>query len=352
MAWGIPEYKIEEYNIAGKILRGDIRREMTSDDAFQIINNWRSSHYHPLNTFQLRVRRKAQEIDSNCLVAQRIKRLASIKHKLERFPEMKLTQIQDIGGCRAIVSTIDDLNKLADIFLSKDPKRSSRGIKHKLVSQKNYVLKPKESGYRGIHLIFRYFSDKVKVYDGLKIEIQLRTYLQHSWATAVETVGTFTNQALKSSMGQPEWLRFFTLASTSMAMIENSPLVPGVDLAPDEVIKELKALYKSLNVEKTLSAYSGAMNIIETQITGNSKFYLLELDIDSQSVRLATFKQNEFEKASAMYLEWERRISENSSANAVLVSADSMTALKKAYPNYFVDTDSFLKSLNAIIETR
>jgi hypothetical protein len=39
------------------------------------------------------------------------------------------------------------------------------------------------------------------IYNDLKIEMQLRSQYQHAWATAVETVGTFIGQALKSSIG-------------------------------------------------------------------------------------------------------------------------------------------------------
>ncbi len=45
----------------------------------------------------------------------------------------------------------------------------------------------------------------------LLIELQLRTRLQHEWATAVETMGTFLQSSLKSSQGPEEWLDFFSL---------------------------------------------------------------------------------------------------------------------------------------------
>ena len=35
----------------------------------------------------------------------------------------------------------------------------------------------------------------------MKVEIQLRTQLQHSWAMAVETAGLVTNTAMKSGQG-------------------------------------------------------------------------------------------------------------------------------------------------------
>jgi hypothetical protein len=71
-------------------------------------------------------------------------------------------------------------------------------------------MNPQKSGYRGIHLVYRYNGRKTE-YNGLKIEIQIRTVIQHAWATAVETVGMFTQQALKSSQGEQDWLRYFAL---------------------------------------------------------------------------------------------------------------------------------------------
>jgi len=263
MAWGTPDYETHEYNTAGKVLIKGDQPEMSVDTALEIINNWRSAHYHPLNTFQLRLRRKAQIVDGNSLVVQRIKRMYSIKHKLERFPTMRLVQIQDIGGCRAIVSTVDHLNLLVDIIASKDKARSSRGLKHKLIDEKDYIKTPKSSGYRGVHLVFKYHSDKIHDDDDLKIEIQFRTYIQHAWATAVETVGIFIGQALKSSIGQQDWLRFFALTSSAMAAQEGTPLVPGIDLSLDEIRSELRKYSTDLDVPGHLRAYNNAMSFLD-----------------------------------------------------------------------------------------
>jgi hypothetical protein len=68
----------------------------TSYEALEIINNWRSSHSFPLNTFTVGLKRRAKESDQDALVAQRIKRLSSIAAKLRRFPTMQLSQMQDM----------------------------------------------------------------------------------------------------------------------------------------------------------------------------------------------------------------------------------------------------------------
>jgi hypothetical protein len=118
---------------------------------------------------------------------------------------MKLSRIQDIGGCRVVVSSVLEVDELVEYY-----KRTSR-IKHELVREDAYILEPPPSGYRGVHLVYKYISDRRTTWNGLRIEIQLRSGLQHAWATAVETVGTFTQQALKSSQGGADWLRFFAL---------------------------------------------------------------------------------------------------------------------------------------------
>ena len=54
--------------------------------------------------------------------------MSSIQLKLLRYPTMKLAQIQDIGGCRAILSSIKEVDELVAAYLE----RESRGVKHKL----------------------------------------------------------------------------------------------------------------------------------------------------------------------------------------------------------------------------
>ena len=101
-------------------------------------------------------------------------------------------------------------------------------LKHKKVNEKDYISHPKTDGYRSIHLVYRYSSDKGKEeYNGLLIEVQIRSKLQHLWATAIETVDFFTRQAIKSNEGQKEWADFFKLVSSAFAINENCPIIEG-----------------------------------------------------------------------------------------------------------------------------
>jgi ppGpp synthetase/RelA/SpoT-type nucleotidyltranferase len=349
MAWAKPEYSREKVNAAGNVLMGrPTRIQMEFEEALTIINNWRASHNFPLNTFQTRLRKLSRDIDPDSIVAQRIKRLASISHKLDRFQEMKVTQIQDIGGCRTILSTIDHVDELVDIYLHK----GSRGVKHDLSKKDDYILTPKDSGYRGVHLIYKYQSDKSKLYSDLKIEIQIRTFLQHAWATAVETVSTFFKQALKSSQGDKEWLRFFALMGSVMAIKESRPLIPNTPTTYKELQLEIMELSKKLDVIGHLDAFRQSLSIFDEENPDkDAQYYLLELDVSSRRVLVKSYTQSEIVRASRDYIELEAKNINIPTTDVVLVSADSIEKLKIAYPNYYLDTAIFLRAVRDVVSS-
>ena len=139
-------------------------------------------------------------------MAGRIKRLPSIISKLQRLSRIRLSEMQDIAGCRAVLPNVEDAFRAANSLMG------SR-VKHRLVRTHNYLAKPRRSGYRSLHLVYSYRGAREHTLDELNVEIQIRTRRQHLWATAVETVGTFTREALKSGAGEEDWLRFFALMS-------------------------------------------------------------------------------------------------------------------------------------------
>ena len=172
-------------------------------------------------------------------------------------------------------------------------------LRHTEAREDNYIYAPKESGYRGIHLIYRYKSDKNATYNGLLIELQLRSQLQHAWATAVETVGTFLQQSLKASEGSDLWLRFFALAGGVFAKVERTPPVPGTPNELADLRVEAKALEKSLNVHRVLKAYGDALTVISAgAATKAAKYYLLELFPTKEEVRVTPFRAGELKRAT------------------------------------------------------
>lgn len=333
-----PEYTRPEVNEAGRKLV-----ELNIDNArmwLPIIDNWRASHAHPLNAFYMTLKRRAGKFSRSALVVQRIKRLESIAFKLIHSDKMKLTQMQDIAGCRAVMPTLDQVRRLQHYYHTSP-------LTHKFNGTKDYIDEPKNTGYRGVHLKYNVSSSNEDwPYNGLKVEIQIRTLLQHKWATAVEAAETFTGQALKSNQGSQDWRRFFALMSSVFAIRENSPTVPGTPTNLVELFQEIRQLDLAHHMAATFSGYRAIFPQVEKQ--ADAKYFLVRLDPVSRRVRVKGFKQNESQEANARYIEAEQAIAKNSAVRVVLVSASSIASLRRAYPNYFLDTDAFLEEVTAI----
>jgi ppGpp synthetase/RelA/SpoT-type nucleotidyltranferase len=321
------------------------------EEALAIINNWRACHSYPLQTIKMTLLRRAKNVSVSAVIAQRLKRLPSISLKLQHNEKMKLSQMQDIGGCRAVMPNIIDTQKLAMIYRtsrSKNP-RSGRPIEHE---RYDYISEPKPDGYRSYHLIFKYQSkyDDKKVFDGQRIEIQIRSRLQHAWATAVETVQTFTGQALKSRIkeGDPDWLRFFSLMGSAIAMREKCPLVPGTPVKKAELVEEIRTLSDRLSVEHVLTSWGIAVNKL-TDSQGEAVVFLLVLDSEAKTLNTRPFKKDELALASEAYLQVEKETQGRPNLQAVLVSVESVEALREAYPNYYMDTTAFIQAMKLVI---
>ena len=73
-----------------------------------IIRQYRAMRAYPLNkvTSGVRTMLETQLGDRAPRPAQRFKRVDRILSKLVRFPHMRLSQIEDIGGCRAVLETL------------------------------------------------------------------------------------------------------------------------------------------------------------------------------------------------------------------------------------------------------
>ena len=218
-----------------------------------------------------------------------------------------------------------------------------------MVRTDDYVNTPKKSGYRGHHLIYGYFSDKKDTYNGLKVEIQIRSNLQHVWATAVETVGTFTEQELKSSQGEKDWLRFFALMSSVFAHREHRSIVPNTPEDHDELLDELRHYAKKLDVINRLNTYRTATRVLSDESKlKNVRYFLLQLDRVNRKIRVRRFGRSDFHRASEEYLRAEGEVA---AGDTVLVSVESLDLLKRAYPNYFLDISRFLRQVRRVLST-
>lgn len=351
MAWAVPAHSLNQVDKAGKRIslplayKPDIQDMVSYNAAFETVNNWRASHQFPLNTFQVTLRNKARRICKDPIVSQRIKRLESIQRKLSQST-MQLSQMQDIGGCRVVLPDAKFIRELQQIYATSE-------FAHELKNTKDYISTPKTDGYRSVHLIYRYASESEvsRPYNRMQIEIQIRSQFQHAWATAVEAVSTFTKQALKWRGGDADWQRFFFLMSQAIATREGFLSTSGDDTNPRELALEIKHLSEKLNVRNSLKTYSITTSYVGSLKQSKAKLLLVQMSPDELNVKVEGFRLDESRTANDRYLEAEKAIPQNSSTQAVLVRVDSVSSLRKAYPNYFLDTDVFVRLLHDVVKT-
>ena len=343
MAFVEPGYSRNQVNRAGEILaRPGDHPASEQPWAEAVLANWRACHGYPINTFQATLRAKLRNGYGDTIVAQRLKRAPSIIFKLQRFPGMQLARMQDIGGLRAVVTSVPRVRSLEKSY------RES-AFEHVLTNSKNYIDEPKEDGYRGVHLIYRYVNSRAPAYSGLSLELQIRTQRQHAWATAVETMGTFLGQALKAGQGDQPWREFFQKASAALAVVERTAPVPGFESQDrTRVFRDLAASEARLRVLQRLEGFAIATDQITTE-RGQGAYHLIILDSERRAVSIRPYAVASLQQATLDYGEVERRAQSGESVEAVLVSAGPVAALRKAYPNYFLDTQAFVQEMSRII---
>lgn len=341
--WKQVEYSRTQIIKAGKAIRKENISDLEKENAIKVIDNWRAAHAYPLHVIYMHLRRLGER-DKGIIVAERLKRLDSILNKLRREPSMSLWTMQDLGGCRFIVPTIEDVYKYSEEYESSHKR-------HKLKGTYDYIANPKTSGYRSVHCVYEYHSDKTDTYNkNMLIEIQFRTHLQHLWATAVETMGLFTQKAIKSGQGDEDVTRFFVLVSSLFALKEQQPIVPNTINDIPELVSEIEGLNAKHNYLDFLSGIKVAVDNRDKKEDRKVKyaFYILILNYETRRLQIKPFQASEFDTANQLYNQLESQKTQTN-MDVVLVRVSSFESLKLAYPNYFSDINKFVKIVKSYL---
>lgn len=330
--------------LIGKKLRNLEEYKSLSRDDLSDLTYWRNSHGASLNYLLHIIEKVFLEVGlgaNQYLLTQRLKRIFSIKLKLDRFENMQLSMMDDIAGARGILPSIDSVNLVFK-------RLKERNFKYSLLKVNNYISMPKEDGYRSIHLVYRTNKEP-----SVQIELQLRSELQHIWATAVEVFGTIVSTSFKTGEVEESWREFFKLLSTKFALKEGTTILAEHErYTSDEINSMLINSMKSLNISEQLTAYTSNYHsdweskrkkgrvgkyalLILNNLTG-----ITDVEFYADKDRLIGLKR---------YSELEKNYIESDEINAVFVSVDNMNKLVDGYPNYFMDTKKLLKHLADIV---
>lgn len=335
------KYTRNQLNKIGIYLYTDGVDAFQRSEALRIVSDWRMTHLLPLREFIEALTKYFSEQSINyAFYSQRVKRMTSIIEKLRvnEASGMRLGGLQDIGGARFVFDSLDDLLKCQTALDSFEPANFT------LEKINDYIKDPKDSGYRSIHYVYKYRSDDAD-YDGLRIELQIRTRLEHSWAMAVETASLISRTSLKANIEDNSvWREFFKLVSAIFAQKENCPVnaryanythkqycLEYIDfLEKHKLLDQLQALRVTVNDEDSFA--SGAMG-----------YCLLLINFRKRVVIPRQYPLDQEDAASTMFTQTEQSLSEDEAV--ILVSIEKMRELREAYPSYFLDTKEFILAL-------
>lgn len=137
-----------------------------------------------LERAHLEVARLCAETQHAEPMAPRVKTLKTTMEKLHRQPDLRsLAQIRDLAGLRVVVhgtrAEQDEITKWISVVLPDD------GRPPKLIDRR---ADPR-SGYRAVHLEVRR--------EGILLEVQVRTSLQHRWAELFERTADRLGRGLR-----------------------------------------------------------------------------------------------------------------------------------------------------------
>ncbi|MEN3257565.1 RelA/SpoT domain-containing protein [Sodalis endosymbiont of Spalangia cameroni] len=326
-----------------------IRKEGVTSENVKLIQNYRAAHLYPLMIIKNLVWKHIQKIAPNAIIARRLKRLPTIIDKLTRETldginknTMCVTRMQDIGGCRVIV---DNKEQLLQLNSSLEKSRTL----HITKLSRDYNINPKKTGYRGIHRIYQcYGKNKHHDWKGFTIELQLRTKLQHLWATTVEVVDLCERKTLKTNPydADPRWIAFFREMSDFLA--DEDGFISLSNEQKTQKKQSLVVLNESLNAQKKLESFN--LIFSDRQIVNDKKkhqYAIIGICLSDKKTLVQFFEKIKKHDAIRLYSEIEK----NDQWNGLFVEMGDIWQLQYAYPNYLIDTHQFVKKFKYYTES-
>ncbi len=153
---------IDSWNTAIFLYRSALKEVSTKveilNDEFQQVHQ-----YNPIEYIKSRI--KSPES-----IVKKLKR-----HGFESTIDNMINRVNDVAGIRIVCSFTSDIYKLAEMIGKQNDL--------KVISVKDYIRHPKESGYKSYHMLVTvpiFLSDHII---HTKVEIQIRTMAMDFWAS-------------------------------------------------------------------------------------------------------------------------------------------------------------------------
>jgi ppGpp synthetase/RelA/SpoT-type nucleotidyltranferase len=310
-----------------------------------VFNEFRKAHLQPLTETTLELQQWLTEYKTKYYIAQRLKRKPQIIRKLNRL-SVRLTQLQDIGGCRIIVERNADVDRILKF------------LQEKLAAQKNIsvdrITDYRElgrdiTGYRAVHVLM--------TRHGRKLELQIRSRIQHYWAESIERTSVIYGYHLKEQEGDVAVIGYFKALSDAFYEIE-AGREPSAQqrLEVDRLRAISEEVISASDKGRVLDSYVNE-DIIKTLTEKESRSksginnWIIVFDWNTGAFVSWDIVGRSPDEAVDAYVKYERNFPVERNYEVVLIGSSEVATVRKTHSHYFgiESYDNILESLDQSI---
>lgn len=321
---GIDEYDLLEYEIE--------------------FDDFRAAHLKPLSETTIDLQNWMEEF-GDYYIAQRLKRKPQIIRKLQRL-NTRLTQLQDIGGCRIIVDSNAQVETLIEFIKARAEERGLFRVR-RVTDYRS--LGRDDSGYRSVHFIMER--------DGCMLELQLRSKIQHYWAESIERTSVIYGYHLKEGEGSQVVRSYFKSLSDIFYEMEAGRQPSGRQKNDLDVLRvESERIIHSSENPGAIGGYVNeevikAMVAKEISVPSGLNNWLLVFDWKKGEFVTWDVVSRNSEEAMASYVRYENEFPTEERFEVVLIGSSNVATVSRTHSHYFgiADFDKILEGLDQSI---
>lgn len=294
-----------------------------------VFDDYRKKHLQPLSETTIELQHILENYGSPYYIAQRLKRKPQIIRKLKRL-HVRLTQLQDIGGCRIIVNSNSDVEDLYE-YLKQAVGKQSVFIIDRDTDYRE--LGRDDTGYRALHVILKR-SDCF-------LELQIRSRIQHYWAESIERTSVIYGHHLKEKEGDPLVIQYFKTLSDAFYEIEagRKPSTPQ-KLEIDELRDSCEKLILQSDRHKVFDSYVNediikTLSEKESKNKGSLNNWILIFDWNSGTFVSWDIVSRNPDNAVEAYIEYENMFPVEKGYEVVLIGSSDISTVRQTHSHYF-----------------
>ncbi len=299
----------------------------------EVFDEYRKSHLQPLTETTLELQHWLNSYGSNYYIAQRLKRKPQIIRKLKRL-SVRLTQLQDVGGCRIIVDTNNEVDKLY-AYISKKVQEQEQ---LKLSRATDYRQQGRDdTGYRALHLMF--------LRDGRKLELQIRSRIQHYWSESIERSSVIYGYHLKEKEGHEDVIQYFKKLSDVFYEIEAKREPTAFQKLHLDYFRRLaEEIIRKSDKNKVFDSYVNediikTLTAIEARKKSVFNNWIIVFDWNTGAFVSWDVVDRDPEAAIRAYVEHENQFASTQGYEVVLIGSSDVSTIQQTHSHYFgIDT--------------